>query len=391
MPRRPAARDSSAAPLPGRGLVALLLLSAAACQPRVLVTGPGAPGPGRGDDSHRRDATVDPERAADAGPSPPSGGPSLPTAPTPPGDGGTASDAGPPAAPSACPGGTATTPASCAALGVVVAPAYAAFYSCFDLGPVPGLPMKKYGGLTLTQQPCSDTVLIGGDANLQTGKLYAIKIRRDPAGHISAFEGKAAIFSDAPYNDGGVTYGPGGVLFATRWPSNELQQTKPGSAVVDKLTALDQLGVAHASASIGFVPANLPGSGAFKLVAWPGGQWQTLGLAADATGTYDVTATKSTLTLPGGPEGFVYVAAGSPLFSKHSLLVSEWSANTIGTYEIDDKGDPQLATRKDFITGLQGAEGAYRDPATGDFFFSTWGQTLDRVIVVRGFAPITID
>ena len=41
--------------------------------------------------------------------------------------------------------------------------------------------------------------------------------------------------------------------------------------------------------------------------------------------------------------------------------------------------------------GLQGAEGAYRNPATGDFFFSTWGQAADRTIVVRGFAPIAVD
>ena len=43
------------------------------------------------------------------------------------------------------------------------------------------------------------------------------------------------------------------------------------------------------------------------------------------------------------------------------------------------------------MTGLHGAEGAFRDPATGDFFFSTWGQMADRTIVVRGFAPIVIN
>jgi hypothetical protein len=154
---------------------------------------------------------------------------------------------------------------------------------------------------------------------------------------------------------------------------------------------LMSVGVANSSGSLGFVPANLPGGGGFKLVSWPGGQWHTLLLTPDAMGTFDIAPAKPTLTLPGGPEGFVYVAAGSPLFTAHSMLVSEWSANAIATYEIDAAGDPALATRKDFITGLQGAEGAYRDPATGDFFFSTWGQTLDRVIVVRGFAPITID
>ena len=111
-------------------------------------------------------------------------------------------------------------------------------------------------------------------------------------------------------------------------------------------------------------------------------------LRPDAGGTYDIPSATHELTLPGGPEGFVYVAAGSPLFTVNSMLVSEWSANGIATYEIDDAGNPRVASRRNFITGLDGAEGAYRDPATGDFFFSTWGQAADRLVVVRGFTPI---
>ena len=44
-----------------------------------------------------------------------------------------------------------------------------------------------------------------------------------------------------------------------------------------------------------------------------------------------------------------------------------------------------VATRRDFVTGLDGAEGAFVDPVTGDFLFSTYGGG-NRVIVVRGFA-----
>jgi hypothetical protein len=199
------------------------------------------------------------------------------------------------------------------------------------------------------------------------------------------------VFADAPWNDGGLTFGPEGVLFATRWPRNELQQTRPGSSAADKVTDLTALGVQHASASLNFVPRGMPGAGALKLVSWSGGQGDTIALRADGAGRFEITGAAGGLTLPGGPEGFVYVAKGSPLFTADSMLVSEWSANQIGVYEIDDKGDPKLATRRDLLTGLHGAEGAYRDPATGDFFFSTWGQAADRVIVVRGFAPIVID
>jgi hypothetical protein len=290
----------------------------------------------------------------------------------------------------ACPGNDARVPQSCASFGVTVDPHYAPSYSCFDLGPVPGVPPQKYGGLVLTTDRCSVTLLIGGEANLMTGKLYKVGVTRDAAGHINGFSGNAAPLIDAPYNDGGVAHGPGDVLFITRYPSNELQLTRPASTTADKVIDLAALGVAQSSASLNFVPDGWPGAGALKLVSWPGGQWYTLAHRPDAQGTFDITAATAGMTLPGGPEGFVYVAAGSPLFPKNSLLISEWSANEISTYEADDAGDPRPGTRRLLIDGLRGAEGAFRDPASGDFFFSTWGQTADRVVVVRGFAPIVI-
>jgi hypothetical protein len=305
-----------------------------------------------------------------------------------------AGDAGEAGSPRArCGGGAATAaPRPCAELGVIVTADYAPDYACFDLGAVPGLPPKKYGGLTLTQEACSNTLLIGGDANTPAGKLYALKVRRDPTGHIVDFDGTAAIVADAPHNDGGITYGPGGVLFFARWPRNQLQQTRPGSALADKVIDLVPFGVGFSSASLAFVPPGFPGAGQFKLVAWPNGEWYTLTLVADGLGTYNV---KKVGTIgrasPGGPEGFVYVAAGNPRFTTPSVLVSEWNSNRVSAYTVDKEGEPVVDSRKDFITGLQGAEGAYRDPATGDFFFSTFSNNADRVIVVRGFLPITID
>jgi hypothetical protein len=352
----------------------LSLLAIAACErPKVL-----APPP----------ATV---RAPDAGARDPSGHPppadadpfSVPATP----DAGAAEVV----AGARCPGAATAAPASCAALGVTVAAPFAGTYTCHDLGPVPGVPPQKYGGLTLTGEDCSTRLLIGGAANFPEGKIYAVTVVRDAAGHIAGFQGTAAVFADAPYNDGGLTFGPAGVLLATRYPRNELQQTRPGSTAADKVTDLTALAVQHATGSLNFVPKGLPGAGALKLVSWSGGQWYTVGLRPDGAGLFDVSVASSGLMLPGGPEGFVYVSRGSPLFTADSMLVSEWSANQIGVYEIDDQGDPRLATRRDLLTGLHGAEGAYRDPATGDFFFSTWGQAADRVIVVRGFAPIVVD
>jgi hypothetical protein len=285
-------------------------------------------------------------------------------------------------------------PQDCAGMGVSVDPAFRPDYTCFDLGPVPGLPAQKYGGLTLTQDPCSTTLLIGGAANTAAGKLYAITVRRDAQGHITGFEGTAQVVVDAPYNDGGITFGPSGVLFFARWPKNQLQQTRPGSAAADKVIELAPFGFGFASASLAFVPRGFPGAGLFKMVSWPIGHWYTATLVADGAGTFELKRLSTVdLQSPGGPEGFVYVAPGSPKFDVHSVLVSEWDAGRVSSYAVDKNAEPLLGTRRDFVVGLGGAEGAYRDPVTGDFFFSTFtaeGARADRVIAVRGFLP-TID
>ena len=101
-------------------------------------------------------------------------------------------------------------------------------YSVRDIGSPPGVP-ASLGGLTL-KAGTTDRLLIGGAANGASGALYEIGVTRDAQGHITGFvEQEATRYADAAYNDGGVTYGPGGVLFLARWPTNELGQTKPGA------------------------------------------------------------------------------------------------------------------------------------------------------------------
>jgi hypothetical protein len=232
-----------------------------------------------------------------------------------------------------------------------------------------------------------NTLLIGGSANNTTGKLYAIQVMRDAGNHITGFTGTATVFAEAAFNDGGVTYGPGNVLFLARWPENELGQTKPGSTLTDKIIDLTPFDVAFSVAGLNFVPAGFPGAGQLKIVSWSGGEWYTVGLAPDATGTFDVTSVTFETQISGGPEGFIYVPPGSPQFSDfNSMLVSEFSAGEVSTYQLDENGDPIPATRKPFITGLSEAEGAVTDPLTGDFLFSTFSEHA-RVIVVQGFAP----
>lgn len=178
---------------------------------------------------------------------------------------------------------------------------------------------------------------------------------------------------------------------ASSAPSSKIGQTKFGSTLTDKIVSLGPLGVAVSPGALNFVPSGFPGAGQLKIVSWSGGQWYTAAFSADGTGTYNITSATQNTTIPGGPEGFIYVPPGSALFpSFSSLLVSEYSAGSIGTYQIDASGNPIPATRATFMSGLTGAEGAAIDPLTGDFLFSTFGAA-NHVIVVQGFAiPPTV-
>src|SRR5947209_3779835 len=54
---------------------------------------------------------------------------------------------------------------------------------------------------------------------------------------------------------------------------------------------------------------------------------------------------------------------------------------TIDSYQVDPLGNPLLATRRTFISGLSAAEGAAIDHVIGDFPFSTFGGGNQIVLV----------
>jgi len=275
-------------------------------------------------------------------------------------------------------------------------PDFADSYTAATLGSVPGLP-PLYGGLTFID---NNTILIGGNANTASGRLYTVGVVRDFNGHITGFSGQATPFGGpsstiGAFNDGGVVFGPGGVLFTSRWPVNELGQTKPGSTSEDKIINLGALGVAGSHAALNFVPTGFGGAGQVKLVSWSGGQWYTATLASDGLGTFDLVgltavdldpATAGIDNVPGGPEGFVYIRAGNPDFALNGMLISEFSAGEVSAYELDENGNPIIGSRRLFLSGLTGAEGAAIDPLTGDFLFSTFGGG-NQIFVVQGFLP----
>lgn len=266
---------------------------------------------------------------------------------------------------------------------ITIDPAYAGQYSFVDLGEVPNLP-SPYGGLTFKAGD-PDTILIGGGANSAEGLLYSIRVRRDATRHIVGFSGTATYYCDAANNDGGVAYGPNQVLFLARWPNNELGQTKPGSTNTDKIISLGSLGVAPSPGGLNFVPPGFPNENQLRICGYDDGAFYSAKLAPDGLGTFSLTSVTLETQIPGGPEGFIYVPPGSPLFQDfNAMLVSEYVAGVIAAYELSTNSAPRPETRTVFISGLTGAEGAVIDPISGDFLFSTFGAN-NHVIVVRGF------
>ena len=92
---------------------------------------------------------------------------------------------------------------------------------------MPGLP-TPYGGLDfLPGNP--NTIIIGGAANAAGGALYSIGVVRNGANQIIGLSGTATLFSEGQFNDGGVVFGPGGVLFYTRFRTMKWERSSPGA------------------------------------------------------------------------------------------------------------------------------------------------------------------
>jgi hypothetical protein len=273
------------------------------------------------------------------------------------------------------------------ALAITIGPDFIGNYTATDLGGVAGLPIN-YGGIAFKAGD-PNTVLIGGAANTANGLYYQAPVIRDASDNITGFGTVSAFGTIGEYNDGGIAYGPGGVLFTAQWNENKLGQSKPGSVDEDKVIDLTPLALTTTTSISGlnFVPAGFSGAGRFKVVDWPGGNWYDVVLAADGFGTYDIVSFTLEATLSGETEGFVFIDdVGNAGFNVDSLLIAEWTAGSIAAYDLDANGDPIVASRRDFITGLTGAEGAAIDPLTGDFLFSTFGSG-DRIVRVDGFVP----
>lgn len=264
----------------------------------------------------------------------------------------------------------------------VLNPDFGACYDIRTIASLPGVP-ANYGGVTFKFDD-PDVLLIGGAANGGSGAVYQIRVTRDVTGTINGVTGTATLFSTAPQIDGGLTYGPGNVLLFTGYSNNVIGQIKVGSVVPDQITSLSPLGVTSSTGTLQFVPDGYPGEGQLKVASYNGGTWHTLPYLVEANGLLSFGQASAAIGIGGGPEGIVFVQPGNPGFTTHSALVCEYGMNRVVAYDLDANGDPILATRRIFITGLSGAEGGTRDPRTGHFIFSTFGGG-NKLVIVTGF------
>ena len=268
----------------------------------------------------------------------------------------------------------------------VVRPPFDAAYSVQDLGSAPGVPSGNYAGLVL-KPGSSDRLLLSRGHQLSTGALYEIGLARDAEGRITGFEGTATRYADAAEISGGLDAGPGDVLFLSRQNSNSLGQTKPGSAITDRIIDLEPLGLPFAVTGVRFVPPGFPGAGSLKL-SGATNRFYDATVAPDGGGTYDVQGLEEVggqLLSPREATSFDYVAAGSPLFDQPAMLVSQQSAGFVAAYDLDSDGNPLPATLRSVVEGVGGVVGGYTDRVSNDYLFTAG----EHVYVLHGFAAPT--
>ncbi len=257
-------------------------------------------------------------------------------------------------------------------------------YAINDLGSITDLP-TPYGGLTI-RSSSMDTLYIGGTANQAGGAVYKVPLLRDVnTQRITGFGGPAVLHAPAPNIDGGLSFAPNGTMLYTRFNMNEWGQLLTNGTALS--TPLGPLGITMSVGSHAFVPAGSPGTGNLIIASYNAAIIYKVPFTIGADGAYEPVAPTASVSVSGianGPEGIAYVPSGSAGFTNPSMVVSAYQANKIVVFEVDADGLPVPSTARDMITGLSGAEGAFIDPLTGDFLFSTFGG-FNKVIRVSGF------
>jgi hypothetical protein len=264
-----------------------------------------------------------------------------------------------------------------AASAQAVAPPFNSTWHIVNLGPVSGV--SSYGGTAIAAAN-PNTLLV---SPWPSTAILAVPLVRNGSGQIIG-TGTATPVITVGGTDGGLAFGPGGVLFNTWFGANNLNQTKPGSVATDRVDGLFALGLNATVGTCTFVPAGMPGAGRLKVCSWTPALFHDVPLTPDGTGTYAPGTLGPAITLSNDVEGMVYAPPSAPAFGGQ-LLVCEWGAGNIVAYQIDANGDPLPATRQLVVGGASYPGGGTRDPITGDFVFLANPGTL--LVLRQGASP----
>ncbi len=279
-------------------------------------------------------------------------------------------------------GSTASLLEDCTpATGVVIQPIYASGYVACALGNFKGLP-SSIGAITFKEGD-PNTLLVATYSDSAPAMIYSVSVLRNADNHITGLNTSGTFFATAPYADAGLAYGPGNILFYSRWPVNEIGEIKPGNASTDKAIALSAFGVPSPVTGLNFVPAGFAQAGELKFFTPQTGDWYAAALSPEADGTYSIASVTKKATTQKYSRTFTYVPASSPQLADYSsMLVSEYYDGTINAYTLDSESNPVPTSRKAFLSGLSYVKGSTFDPLTNDLILAGPGT---RVTAVRGF------
>ncbi len=275
----------------------------------------------------------------------------------------------------------------------VLAEEYVGTYIPYDLGAVPkagGGVLARLGGLVISPED-PNIMLIVGPSEVPNAELHQIKVERGPCGHIVGFIGTATKVLSAPYLDL-MSNGPKGLVFISHYPTKRLSQHIAGTmALVDSVDLA--FTASHSAGGLNFVPPGYADAGMLRLMGFAtdgsdAGGWYRSKITHDQD-HYNIGPLTKTVDISHGPGGFAYIPAGSPLFPKQRIMVTEWLAKpqSVASYEVNDEGDPIPETRKLFFESFVRPWGSYFEPETGDYMFLQWEAMPDHIFIVQGFVP----
>jgi hypothetical protein len=263
---------------------------------------------------------------------------------------------------------------------------FSSIYNVRDVGAAGDVP-SSYGALLFkTGDP--ETLLVAGNMGDVAAKIYQIKVIRDAQKHITGFAATASFLADAPGVasgwgiDGGMDYGPNGVLFYTSTHEGGISQIKPGTTTPAKQTLMSGLGIDGGGGGLLFVPSDFPGAGRLKLSGPSSYAWFDTTITPDGSGTYGIAPVGAAIEIVNYGQGLAYVKAGKTAFAKNSVLIASMQDDRIVAYEVDSNGDPIVSTLREFLTGYYLVTGVTVDPVTGDFLAATSDGNNPHILLI---------